>query len=121
MSSSLAAWGVAWVVVALTSTIHPSGLVDGAGKAGGGPRLRPVGKEGEGGWGGVRGTGGPGVGSYSLAVGGWQRQWLPLPLPHVRLDWLMGRERLKAGRGHGLRARRVRVGGACSCCRGGTD
>jgi hypothetical protein len=77
-----------------------------------------VGKEGEGGWGGVRGTGGPGVGSYSLAVGGWQRQWLPLPLPHVRLDWLMGRERLKAGRGHGLRARRVRVGGAYSCCRG---
>ena len=50
------------MVVALTSTIHPSGLVDGAGKAGGGPRLRPAGKEGEGVWGGVRGNGAVGLG-----------------------------------------------------------
>jgi hypothetical protein len=58
------------VVVALTSTIHPSGLVDGAGKAGGGPRLRPVGKEGEGGWGGVRGNGAVGLGENEGGGGG---------------------------------------------------
>jgi hypothetical protein len=58
------------VVVALTSTIHPSGLVDGAGKAGGGPRLRPVGKEGEGGWGGVRGNGAVGLGKNEGGRGG---------------------------------------------------
>ena len=95
----MAAWGVAEAVAALTSTIHLSGLVDGAGKAGGGPRLRLVGKEGEGGC------------RQAWRLGGWHRWWLPLPLPYIRLGWLMVLERLGAGRGYGLRARRVRVCG----------
>jgi hypothetical protein len=41
---------LAEAVAALTSTTRPSGLVDGAGKAEGGPRPWPEGKEGEGGW-----------------------------------------------------------------------
>jgi hypothetical protein len=64
---------------------------------------------------------GGGVGLYSLAVGGVAEAVAALTStthPSGLVDWL---ERLGAARGHGLRARRVRVGGACSCCRGGTD